>query len=29
MSKNYYDAADLKKFSKITDWSPEIGRAHV
>jgi alkylhydroperoxidase/carboxymuconolactone decarboxylase family protein len=25
MSKNYYDAADLKKFSKITDWSPELG----
>ena len=25
MSKNYYDAADLKKISKITDWSPELG----
>jgi alkylhydroperoxidase/carboxymuconolactone decarboxylase family protein len=25
MSKNYYDAADLKKFSKITDSSPELG----
>lgn len=25
MSKNYYDAADLRKFGKITEWSPELG----
>jgi len=25
MSKNYYDAADLRKFGKITEWSEELG----
>ena len=25
MSKNYYDAADLRKFGKITEWNEELG----
>lgn len=25
MSKNYYDAADLRKFEKITEWNEELG----
>lgn len=25
MSKTYYDAADLRKFGKITEWSEELG----
>lgn len=25
MAKNYYDPADLRKFSKITEWSEELG----
>ena len=25
MSKNYYDPSDLRKFSKITEWSEELG----
>lgn len=25
MSKSYYDAADLRKFGKITEWSEELG----
>ena len=25
MSNNYYDAKDLKKFGKITEWQQELG----
>ncbi|MCG7500951.1 arsenosugar biosynthesis-associated peroxidase-like protein [Tenacibaculum sp. Mcav3-52] len=25
MSKTYYDPADLRKFSKVTEWSEELG----
>ena len=25
MANTYYDAADLRKFGKITDWSEELG----
>ena len=25
MQKTYYDPADLKKFSKISDWNEELG----
>jgi alkylhydroperoxidase/carboxymuconolactone decarboxylase family protein len=25
MSKSYYDAADLRKFGKITEWNEELG----
>ena len=25
MGNTYYDAADLRKFSKITEWSEELG----
>ncbi|PIX12891.1 MAG: 4-carboxymuconolactone decarboxylase, partial [Flavobacteriaceae bacterium CG_4_8_14_3_um_filter_31_8] len=25
MSKNYYDAADLRKFGKISEWNEELG----
>jgi len=25
MSKTYYDPADLRKFSRITEWSEELG----
>ena len=25
MASNYYDPKDLKKFGKITEWSPELG----
>lgn len=25
MAKTYYDPADLKKFSKITEWNEELG----
>jgi alkylhydroperoxidase/carboxymuconolactone decarboxylase family protein len=25
MSKNYYDAADLKKFGNISNWNKELG----
>ena len=25
MANNYYDAADLRKFGKITEWSEELG----
>lgn len=25
MDKTYYDPADLKKFGKISEWSPELG----
>ena len=25
MSKPYYDASDLRKFGKITEWSEELG----
>ena len=25
MAKIYYDAADLRKFSSITEWSEELG----
>lgn len=27
MSKTYYDPADLRKFSKISDWNEELGSA--
>ena len=26
MSDNYYDPKDLKKFSGISEWSPELGK---
>lgn len=25
-NKNYYDPADLKKFGKISEWQPELGK---
>jgi alkylhydroperoxidase/carboxymuconolactone decarboxylase family protein len=25
MAKHYYDASDLRKFGKITEWSEELG----
>ena len=25
MQKTYYDPSDLKKFGKISEWSPELG----